>query len=121
MGGPVALLGAWRPARSFFAASLILVSVSWATRGQTDMRGLVTAGRAVRLERSAALGSNVTTGVDHERWLFIGVSRVVPRAATWIDDGQGNPACRYSRTASDQAQPASSRATATLAMTGRLR
>jgi hypothetical protein len=23
-----------------------LVSVSWATRGQTDMRGLVTAGRA---------------------------------------------------------------------------
>src|SRR5215212_7560981 len=53
-----------------------------ATRGQTDMRGLVTAGRAVRLERSAALESNVTTGVDHERWLFIGVSRVVPRAAT---------------------------------------
>jgi hypothetical protein len=36
----------------------------------------------VRLERSAALESNVATGVDHERWLFIGVSRVVPRAAT---------------------------------------
>ena len=28
-----------------------LVSVSLATRGQTDMRGLVTAGRGVRLER----------------------------------------------------------------------
>jgi hypothetical protein len=36
----------------FFAASLsFLVGVSGATRGQTDMRGLVTAGRAVRRER----------------------------------------------------------------------
>jgi hypothetical protein len=30
-----------------------VVSVSLATRGQTDMRGLVTARRAVRLERLA--------------------------------------------------------------------
>jgi hypothetical protein len=30
---------------------LCLVSVSLATRGQTDMRGLVTAGRGFRLER----------------------------------------------------------------------
>ena len=40
----------------FFAASLsFLVGVSGATRGQTDMRGLVTAGRAVRRERAAGL------------------------------------------------------------------
>jgi hypothetical protein len=82
MGGAGRLAGCVATGPFFFAASLILVSVSWATRGQTDMRGLVTAGRAVRLERSAALESNVATGVDHERWLFIGVSRVVPRAAT---------------------------------------
>jgi hypothetical protein len=36
-----------------------VVSVSLATRGQTDMRGLVTAGRGVRLERAACLGSSV--------------------------------------------------------------
>jgi len=33
----------------------VVVSVSLATRGQTDMRGLVTAGRAVRQERAACL------------------------------------------------------------------
>ena len=44
---------------SCFAASGWLVSVSLATRGQTDMRGLGTAGRAVRLERTACLGSSV--------------------------------------------------------------
>jgi hypothetical protein len=32
-----------------------LASVSLATRGQADIRGLVTAGRAVRLELSAGL------------------------------------------------------------------
>ena len=35
------------------------LSVSLATRGQADMRGLVTAGRAVRQERIACLGSGV--------------------------------------------------------------
>jgi hypothetical protein len=32
-----------------------VVSESWRRAGQTDIRGLVTAGRAVRLEMSAAL------------------------------------------------------------------
>ena len=35
------------------------VSVSLATRGQTDMRGLVTAGRAFRQECSACLEASV--------------------------------------------------------------
>ena len=38
-----------------------VVSVSWSTRGQTDMRGLDTAGRAVRLGRGRCLGSSVAT------------------------------------------------------------
>jgi hypothetical protein len=37
------------------AVTKLAVSVSWRRAGQTDIRGLVTAGRAVRLEASAGL------------------------------------------------------------------
>ena len=43
-----------------FMVLLIMVCCVFATLGQTDMRGLVTAGRAVRLERIAGLASGVT-------------------------------------------------------------
>ena len=52
MGGPVSRLVVGRPARFFLAASFVFGwRVGEATRGLTGMRGLVTAGRAVRLER----------------------------------------------------------------------
>jgi hypothetical protein len=58
VGEPVAWLAARRPARSsLLRVFCFLVGVSGATRGQTDMRGLVTAGRAVRRERAAGLES----------------------------------------------------------------
>ena len=59
------------------------------TRGQTDMRGLVTAGRAVRLERP--LVSKVERDYRAERvlGLLIARSRVTPRAAA--NDGTGRP------------------------------
>jgi hypothetical protein len=105
----------------FLVASLFLVSVSGATRGQTDMRGLVTAGRAVRLGRFRC--SRVER--DHDQHLgSVGVHSCVADRPSRCDqdgDGQGNLRGVYSMTASDQAQPASSRATATLATTGRLR
>ena len=47
------------PAAARASSLRLVVSVSLATRGQTDMRGLVTAGRAVRQERAACLGSSV--------------------------------------------------------------
>jgi hypothetical protein len=55
----------------FFAAScLFLVGVSGATRGQTDMRGLVTAGRAVRRERPGLKGERGHDR-DHEKMLIM--------------------------------------------------
>ncbi len=54
-----------------------MVSVSLATRGQTDMRGLATAGRCFGWIVSACLGSSVD-----RRGLLIVESRVDPRAAT---------------------------------------
>ena len=52
-------MGGRRPQFVWTATTVVLLtgrcggvaSVSLATRGQTDMRGLVTAGRAIRLER----------------------------------------------------------------------
>src|SRR5699024_2046752 len=96
----------------------VLVSVSFATRGQTDMRGLVTAGRwfgwsRVRLSRI----ERGPSGSD----LLIAVSRVAPRAATSTCWG-GKAVCegQSSMTASDQHQPASSRAIAVVATVWRL-
>lgn len=91
------------------------MSVSVATRGQTDMRGLGTAGRAVRLERFRLSRVERRTGV-----LLIAVSRVTPRAATVTGPtstfmGAGQP----SMMANDQHQPASSRAIATFAVVAR--
>ena len=94
-----------------------VVSVSMATRGQTDIRGLVTAGRGFGWIASACLASSV----DPVQRLLIVESRIDPRAATtvlvWKLIGGG----QSSMTASDQHQPASSRAIATLATVGRLR
>ena len=45
----------------------VLVSVSLATRGQADMRGLATAGRCVRLERDR-LSSN-----EHREGVLAGI------------------------------------------------
>src|SRR3954454_11282995 len=59
---------------------LSVVSVSLATRGQTDMRGLVTAGRGVRQERTACLESSVARD-SRAVGLLIAVPRVAPRAA----------------------------------------
>ena len=56
------------------------MSVSLATRGQTDMRGLGTAGRWFGRNGTACLGSSVA--VSQWDWLLIVGSRVVPRAAT---------------------------------------
>jgi hypothetical protein len=42
----------------------LLVACHCATRGLADMRGLVTAGRAVRLEPTTGLRADVTTVVD---------------------------------------------------------
>ena len=53
---PVPVVGA---GASCFVVVWRWLSVSLATHGQADMRGLVTAGRAVRLERVACLGSSV--------------------------------------------------------------
>src|SRR5689334_7148017 len=84
------------------------------------MRGLVTAGRAVRLQRFACLGSSVA-GAEEAR-LLIAVSRVAARAATTagrVTKQLGLPYSVLSIMASDQHHPASSRAMATLAITGR--
>jgi hypothetical protein len=43
--------------------SCLVVSVSLATRGQTDMRGLITAGRCFRQERDR-VSSNERRGRD---------------------------------------------------------
>ena len=109
---PSRLVGA---GASCFVGRSRWLSVSLATRGQADMRGLVTAGRAVRLERIACLGSSVA---GRERRLLIAVSRVAPRAAaTAVVDEAVWVAGYSSSTARDQHQPASSRAMATLAIT----
>ena len=91
------------------------MSVSLATRGQTDMRGLGTAGRCFRQERD-----RVSSNEHHEPGgsLLIGVSRVAPRAATGPLGNEADQGRYASSTARDQHQPASSRAIATLAMVG---
>lgn len=96
----------------------VSVSVSLATRGQSDIRGLGTAGRAVRLERFRLSSIERGLGVVGTG-LLIGRSRVAPRAVTEsvptkqlvVDDG----GYMSSRTASDQHHPASSRAIAVVA------
>ena len=94
-----------------------MVSVSLATRGQTDIRGLATAGRVFGWIASACLASSVDP-----RGLLIGVSRVDPRAATTgLGEEARSDSDQSSITASDQHQPASSRAIATLATVGRFR
>ena len=94
--------------------------MSVSTRGQTDMRGLVTAGRAVRLERIRILEIER----DPQAGLMIAHSCSAGRSTRCdhsfggvLAGHLGGSRC-YSRTASDQHQPASSRAIATLAMTG---
>ncbi len=84
------------------------------------MRGLVTAGRAVRRELHRV--SRVERGrPSSDVRLLIAASRVAPRAATAAAWTKRSPVARgQSMTARDQHQPASSRAMATLAMTGRL-
>lgn len=57
-----------------------------ATRGQTDMRGLVTAGRAFRLERDRL--SRVERRLSG---LLIAVSRVAPRGAVIVVRGRRRP------------------------------
>src|SRR5687767_1969623 len=84
-----------------------------ATRGQADMRGLVTAGRGVRLERSACLGASVSAGVDaHSAVAGVGSVRCLVTVGGREFGGVGYS----SRTARDQHQLASSRAMAVLAM-----
>ena len=75
---PSRLLGA---GASCFVVCLV-VSVSLATRGQTDMRGLVTAGRGFGRSGTACLASSVARTDGVGAGLLIGVSRVAPRAAT---------------------------------------
>src|SRR6266702_309272 len=87
----------------------------WRRAGQTDIRGLSTAGRAVRLERGRLSRVERRAGA-----LLIAVSRVAPRAAvTETLPGRSGSPNQSGMVASDQHQPASSRATATLAITGR--
>ncbi len=98
---------------------VVLVGVSVATRGQTDMRRAGYRRTGVRLDRTACLGSSVAG--SGEAPLLIAVSRVAPRAAARAASrSQLGCAGQSSSTASDQHQPASSRAIATLATTGRL-
>jgi hypothetical protein len=92
-----------------------VVSVSLATRGQTDLRGLATAGRGFGWIASACLGSSVDL-----RGLLIVVSRVDPRLPPLDSRRKQIGGDQSSMTARDQHQPASSRAIATLATVGRL-
>jgi len=68
------------PRRRLFASSAILCGerVGYATRGQTDIRGLATAGRGFGWIASACLAASV----DPLAGLLIVESRVDPRAAT---------------------------------------
>ena len=93
------------------------VSVSLATHGQTDMRGLDTAGRAVRLERGRCLE------IERRDQVFIVAHRcnAGPFHALRPVTCPGPKIVThraYSRVAKDQHQPDSSRATATVAMLG---
>src|SRR5215212_2025929 len=119
MGGPVASPGVWRPARSSLRRLLILVSVS--------------SRRAVRLifagwlPQDGLFGWDAPAGLEADVAVPGGGSVVHRRIAgrpsrcDQIGDGQRGFKVGYSRTASDQIQPASSRAMATLATTGRFR
>jgi hypothetical protein len=90
---------------------------------EADMRGLVTAGRCFRLERYRWSKDERGLIPDGDR-LLIARGRIAPRAAgpgrCPPRSAQRGPTIQSSgRTASDQHQPASSRATATFAITGR--
>ena len=69
------------PAAPDASSERLLVSVSLVTRGQSDMRGLVTAGRLFRLERDR-VSRNERGRVRGGNSLLIELSRVTPRAAT---------------------------------------
>ena len=99
---------------SCFVVVGTVVSVSLATRGQADMRGLVTAGRVFGWSGSACLGSSVA-----HAGLLIADSRVAPRAAANAWSTKQIVGGYSSITARDQHQPASSRAMATLAIAWR--
>lgn len=58
----------------------------FATRGQTDMRGLDTAGRLFGRNGAAALVSSVATVGSRILLLLIAVSQVVPHAAGLATD-----------------------------------
>src|SRR5689334_5901008 len=65
------------------------VSVSLAARGQADMRGLVTAGRDVRQEWVACLGSSAAPSIEES---FVGGAAhrgVAGRGLLLLHDGQG--------------------------------
>jgi hypothetical protein len=95
------------------------------TRGHSDMRGLVTAGRIVRRERAAGLEIErdflARQGIAHRacRGLLLTLPSpsVITGRSLW-PRGRGVQRGSLSRTARDQHQPASSRAIAALAMTG---
>jgi hypothetical protein len=90
-----------------------------ATRGQADMRGLGTAGRGVRQERTAGLGSSVTGTL----WVSVAHSCVAGRSTRcYLPAPKARPVrgpLLVHDGAKDQHQPASSRAIATFAITGR--
>jgi broad specificity phosphatase PhoE len=79
----------WVPRAPRLRRCVLVVSVSLATRGQTDMRGLVTAGRC-----SAGAGPRVwgRASPAASGRLLIGQTRVAPRAAT--AKGRGDEAVR---------------------------
>ena len=87
------------------------MSVSLATRGKDDMRGLVNEGRDVRMERIACLGKSV---IEMGR-LIIDVSRVDNRDDdnTWSTKKIGWE--YYSSTAREKQKTESSRAMANVA------
>jgi hypothetical protein len=97
---------------------VLAVSVWLATRGQTDMRGLVTL-RDGAFGRRADRVSKVERGgpsLVRRAWLGRGSLHALPPPAM-VDEASFG-CCYCSITARDQHQPASSRAIATLAMTG---
>ena len=90
------------------------------TRGQSEMRGLVTAGRCFESEWTAGLGSSVnplrgnmfahSTDAGHSETLADTFGLLIWTSVGPLQSGM---------TANDQHQPASSRAIAALATTGR--
>src|SRR5208282_4863451 len=97
------------------AAAAVVGQRRWC---QTDIRGLVTARRWFGANGGCSLGSGVTSAICRVLLWLIAVTKVQfaclagVQGTTPIKFGGG-----YSKVASDQHQPASSRATATLATT----